>query len=258
MGFSSAESRQAFERALSLLEDVPHHPLRGLFLSVLGLVYHMRAEHDEAAAVARRSEALWHASGDRAALVCACLVHGLLEHDRGRPAAARDWLEKGIDAVRQQDASTSAAVFAADAGVLLLGMLALELQQMGLVDQAQEHIQAACDRALALAEPAPRQAAFWLEAMFQIRMDRPERVADAAERLARIEEEYDAPEGKAAALWFRGWAQARLGDPRGGHRLIREGYDQVARIGMRAFAGETLGYAAEALLLAGDAASARR
>jgi methylmalonyl-CoA mutase cobalamin-binding subunit len=256
MGFSSAESRRSFERALALLEDVPQHPLRGLFLSVLGLVYHMRAEREEAAAVARRSEALWNASGDRTALVCACLVQGLLEHDRGRPVVARGWLEKGIDAVRHQDASTSPAVFTADAGVLMLGMLALELHHLGLVDQAQELMQAACGRALALAEPAPRQAAFWLEAMFEVRRDHPERVADAAERLARVQEEYDAPEGKAAALWFRGWAQARLGDPRGGHRLIRDGYDQVARIGMRAFAGETLGYAAEALLLAGDAAAA--
>jgi tetratricopeptide (TPR) repeat protein len=74
----------------------------------------------------------------------------------------------------------------------------------------------------------------------------------------RLQDEYDAPEGKAAALWFRGWAQAHLGDPRAGHRLIREGYEQAAGCGMRAFAGETLGYAAEALVLAGDWTAARQ
>ena len=89
-------------------------------------------------------------------------------------------------------------------------------------------------------------------------MGNPERVADAAERLARLQEEYDGPEGKAAALWFRGWAEAHLGDPRAGHRLIREGYERVTRCGMRAYAGETLGYAAEALVLAGDWAAARK
>jgi hypothetical protein len=89
-------------------------------------------------------------------------------------------------------------------------------------------------------------------------MGNPARVADAAERLARLQEEYDGPEGKAAALWFRGWAEAHLGDPRAGYRLIREGYEQVRRCGMKAYAGETLGYAAEALLLAGDGAAARK
>ena len=36
-GFTSNEGKRAFERALVLLDDVPQHPLRGLFLSVLGL-----------------------------------------------------------------------------------------------------------------------------------------------------------------------------------------------------------------------------
>jgi DNA-binding winged helix-turn-helix (wHTH) protein/tetratricopeptide (TPR) repeat protein len=257
-GFSSPDVKQAFEIALSLLDDVPQHPLRGLFLSVLGLAYHMRGELEKAAAIARRSEALWQANADRTALVCACLVHGLLEHDRGRPRVARDWLEKGIRAVEELDASTSPAVFAADAGVMMLGLLANELLHLGLVEQGRQRIEAARARALALCEPMPRQAAFWLEALFEVRMGNPERVSDAAERLARVQEECDGPEGKAAALWFRGWAQAHRGDPRAGHRLIREGYDLVAGCGMRAFAGETLGYAAEALGLAGDWAAARK
>ena len=256
-GFSSLEVKQAFEHALSLLDDVPQHPLRGLVLSVLGLAYEMRGELEQAAAIASRSEALWQANADRTALVCACLVHGLLERDRGRPSVARDWLEKGIRAVEEIDASTSPAVFAADPGVMMLGLFANELLHLGLVDQGRRRIEAARARALALREPAPRLAAFWLEALFEVRMGNPERVADAAERLARLQEEYDGPEGKAAALWFRGWAQAHRGDPRAGHRLIREGCEQAERCGMRAFAGETLGYAAEALLLAGDSAAAR-
>jgi len=91
-----------------------------------------------------------------------------------------------------------------------------------------------------------------------VRVGNPEGAAEAADRLAQLQEEYDGPEGKAAALWFRGWAEAHLGEPRAGHRLIREGYERVARCGMRAYAGETLGYAAEALMLAGDWAGARK
>jgi len=66
------------------------------------------------------------------------------------------------------------------------------------------------------------------------------------------------PQGRAAELWFRGWSEARLGDPRAGHRLIREGYDRAARLGIRGWGSEVLGYAAEALVLAGDWTAARR
>ena len=180
-GFSSPDVKEAFERALSLLDDVPQHPLRGLVLSVLGLAYEMRGELEQAAAIARRSEALWQANGDRTALVCACLVHGLLERDRGRPSIAREWLEKGIRALEELDASTSRAVFVADAGVMMMGLVATELVHLGLVEQGRQRIEAARARALTLREPAPRQAAFWLAALFEVRVGNPERVADAAE-----------------------------------------------------------------------------
>ncbi|HUP06037.1 MAG TPA: AAA family ATPase, partial [Caldimonas sp.] len=258
IGISSVEVREAFERALEGLGEVPDHPLRVLILSVLGVACYLRGEGARATAVAQRSEALWNATGDRSAFVCACLVHGLLESDAGRPVEACEWLQKGIDALEKVDAVVPPAVFAADAGVMLLGMCALELQCRGLVDQARAHIRAASERAIALGQPAPRQAAWWAEALLAVRMGDAERAADAAERLAALHDEYDGPEGRAAAVWIRGWAQARLGDPRAGHRLIRQGYDEMARIGTRAFAGETLGYAAEALLLDGDVAGARR
>ena len=63
---------------------------------------------------------------------------------------------------------------------------------------------------------------------------------------------------RAVHRWFRGWAEAQLGDPRAGYRLIREGYEQAVRLGIRAWASETLGYAAEALARAGDWIAARR
>ena len=43
-GFTSNDGKQAFERALVLLDDVPQHPLRGLVLSVLGLMLFLRGE----------------------------------------------------------------------------------------------------------------------------------------------------------------------------------------------------------------------
>jgi len=98
----------------------------------------------------------------------------------------------------------------------------------------------------------------WLDALFHVLMGDPERVAEACARLREMIEKYALPQSRAAELWFHGWAEAHLGDPRAGHRLIREGYDRAAHLGIRGWAGETLGYAAEALARAGDWTAARR
>jgi len=256
-GLGSGEGKRAFERALGRLDDVPQHPLRGLFLSALGVVRFVRGEVDAACSVAQRSEALAIAHGDDTARVCACLIHGLVQRLHGRPRRAREWLEQGVHASEALDATMEKVAFVADAGVLISGFLAIEQLRLGFVDQARARLGAAQARALALREPTPQMAALWLEAFFEVRMRNPERVADVAERLRRLAEEYAQPEGRAAHLWFRGWAEAHLGDPRVGYRLIREGWEEGARLGLHADAGETLGYAAEALARAGDWLAAR-
>ncbi len=258
VGFTSNDGKRAFERALVLLDDVPQHPLRSLVLSVLGLMLFLRGEAAAASTIARRSESLSGATGDRAVLICACLVHGLVEHVHGRPRIAREWLERGVDACEALDAATAPAVFAADPAVVTLCLLALELLQLGFVDQGRARMRAASVRALALREPAPQMAALWLEAMFEQRVGNAERVADLAQRLLALVDEFALPDGHAVHLWFRGWAEAQLGDPRAGYRLIREGHEEALRLDMRAYAGETLGYATEALIRAGDWLAARQ
>jgi hypothetical protein len=89
-------------------------------------------------------------------------------------------------------------------------------------------------------------------------MDNAQRVADVSEQLRALVEENAMPLARAVHRWFRGWSEAQLGDPRAGYRVIREGYEQAAQLGMRAWASETLGYAAEALARAGDWVAARR
>lgn len=257
-GFTSNDGKRAFERALVLLDDVPLHPLRGLVLSVLGLMLALRGDAVAATTVARRSDALSATTGDRTALICGCLVHGLLEHLHGRPRIARDWLEKGVEACEAPDAAAVPALFAADPAVMILGLLALELLHLGFVDQGRARLRAASARAIALREPAPNLAVLWLEGMFELRMGNARRVAELAARLQALGEEYALPDGRAAQLWFRGWAEAQLGDPRAGYRLIREGHGEALRLDMRANAGEMLGHATEALVRAGDWLAARQ
>jgi DNA-binding winged helix-turn-helix (wHTH) protein/tetratricopeptide (TPR) repeat protein len=258
LGTGSIEAKRAYERAAPLLDRAPQHPLRALCLHGLGLVLCLRGELDEAHALARRIEALATQTRDRAVLLCACLVHGMVEHLRGRPRTAREWLERGAAAAEGFDETAPAAVFTADPSVLVLGLLATELLHLGFADQGRSRIQQAHARARALRQPGPQVAVLWLDALFHVLMGDPGRVAEACARLREVIEKYALPQGRAAELWFRGWAEGQLGDPRAGHRLIREGYARAVGLGIRGWGSETLGYAAEALARAGDWTAARR
>jgi len=182
----------------------------------------------------------------------------MVDHLRGRPRPAREWLERGAAAAEGFDEAAPAAVFTADPAVLVLCLLAIELLHLGFAGQGRSRLQQAHARARALREPGPQVAVLWLDALFHVLIGDPERVAEASARLREVIGKYALPQGQAAELWFRGWAEARLGDPRAGHRLIRDGYDRAARLGIRGWSSETLGYAVEALVLAGDWKAARR
>jgi hypothetical protein len=94
--------------------------------------------------------------------------------------------------------------------------------------------------------------AIWYSALFEVRLGNTERVAALAEEMRALVDEFALVHGQTACRWFRGWAAARMGAPREGYRLIREAYDDNARLGMLAGASEILGYATEALLLTDD------
>jgi tetratricopeptide (TPR) repeat protein len=76
--------------------------------------------------------------------------------------------------------------------------------------------------------------------------------------LRDLVEESDLVFGRAGWRWFGGLADARNGAPREGFRRIQEAHEENTRLGMVAGASERLGFAAEALLLAGDSDGARR
>jgi hypothetical protein len=97
-----------------------------------------------------------------------------------------------------------------------------------------------------------RLIAIWFDALFELRLGNAARVAALADEMQALVEEFALAQGRTASRWFRGWADARMGEPREGYRRIREGYEENVRLGMLAGGTETLGYAVEALALAGD------
>ena len=131
-------------------------------------------------------------------------------------------------------------------------MLALQLLHLGLVIQSREVISRAYERAAELAQPMARLVAIWYDALLELRVGDAERVDALADQMHELVEKFSLAQGRTASRWFKGWADAHLRNALEGHRWIREACTENLRLGMLGGTSETLGYAAEALVLAGD------
>ena len=250
-GVASSEAKSAFQRAYSRLADVPQHPMRGLALHGLGFLLCMRAEYDEALALAGRAEALAAATNDLVLMPCVCTVQAEVHALQGRPRAARVWAERGLAAITTPDAPLEHSLSIDPEGTLL-GLLAIQLVEFGLVETAGVHMRKARDRARRLGRPMAQLVAIWHNALIEVRLGDAGRVAALSDEMHSLVEKFALVQGRTAYRWFRGWADARMGEPRDGYRRIREAYEENARLGMLAGATETRAYAVEALALAGD------
>jgi tetratricopeptide (TPR) repeat protein len=216
----------------------------------------MRADYDEALAVAKRAESLSSDTNDPVLAFAACTVHGEVDQLQGRPNAARTGIERGL-AVADAGEVAPGEIVGADPRVTLMALLAVPLLQLGLVKQARARLEQAHARARQLAQPMARMVAIWCNALFEVRLGNAERVAALADEMQALVDKFGLAHGRNAWRWFRGWADARMGKPREGYELIREAYEANTRLGMLAGTSEILGYASEALLLAGDLDRAR-
>jgi tetratricopeptide (TPR) repeat protein len=250
------EAKSSLQRAYALLSSVPQHRMRALLLHELGFVLCMRADYDEALAVAKRAESLSSDTDDPALAFAVCTVHGEVDQLQGRPNAARTGIERGL-AVADAGEVAPGEIVGADPRVTLMALLAVPLLQLGLVKQARARLEQAHARARQLAQPMARMVAIWCNALFEVRLGSAERVAALADEMQALVDQFGLAHGRNAWRWFRGWADARMGKPRQGYELIREAYEANTRLGMLAGTSEILGYAAEALLLAGDLDRAR-
>lgn len=245
------EAKTAFVRAASMLAQLPLHPMRGLVLHGLGFLLNMRAEYKEALATADRADALASETDDPALRLAACTVQGQVHMLQGRPDAARETLERALPAAAVATAP-SAQTFIADPQVTVLATLSLQLAHLGLIRQARERLQEAYARARAISQPMALLVAIWLEALIVVRLGDADRLAALADEMSSLVDKFALAQGKTACRFFRGRADACRGNPLEGFRQIREAYEQNSALGMTAGGSETLGYAAEALVLHGD------
>jgi tetratricopeptide (TPR) repeat protein len=251
------EAKNALQRAYSLLREVPHHQMLGRLLAGFGFVLSLRTDYAEALAVAERAEAFSLATKDARLVLPACVVHGDIDQRQGRSSVARTWIERGLALAESLDVAPE-ETFVSDPQVTLLAMLGVPLLHLGLVEQARVRLQQAHARAIALGQPMARMVAVWYDALFEVRLGNAARVAALADEMHALVDEFALAQGRAASRWFRGWADARMGEPREGYRCIRDAYEENTEFGMLAGGSEVRGYAVEALTLAGDWEAAQR
>ena len=257
-GLLAPEVERALWRGQALLGKAPLHPARGLLLNALGVVLVMRGDFERALALAEQSEALYAASKDPTLLVCSCVVQGMVHHLRGRPRVGREWLERGLAALATLEDEAPYTAWVTEPGVMMLSLLGIQLLLLGFVDQGRARMRAAHARADRLNQPMARLVVLWSNALFELRIDNAQRVGELGEQIGALADEHAMAHGRPAHRWFRAWAQMHAGDPRGAHRLIREGYAEMTRPGNVMSFSEVLGYGAEALVLAGDWDGAQR
>lgn len=170
---------------------------------------------------------------------------------------ALTWAERGLATAGAGDSAPGGS-FAADPGITLPGLIAMPLAHCGLLKQAREQLDRAHARANQLRQPMGKLVAIWYDALLHVRLGNAERVAALADDMQRLVDEFALAQGRVAHRWFHGWAEARLGRPQDAYRRIREACEENTRLGMLAGGSEVRGYAAEALVIAGDWDGAQR
>jgi tetratricopeptide (TPR) repeat protein len=228
-----------------------------LLLSGLGLTRYVLGDYSAAEALGRRVLEFGERHDDDVLRVSGASVLGNVHATRGEHEAARATFTAGLAAC-ERIARIPPGIFIVDPHVSMHANIAIPLMSLGLADQARRHIELAHARAREVGQPTARMLSLWAEGMVHVRAQDPQRVTACALELATLVEKTMLTQGMGPAKWLRGWALAHGGEPREGYKLIRSGYEAHAALGMFAGNTETLGYAAMALVLAGDWQAADR
>jgi DNA-binding winged helix-turn-helix (wHTH) protein/tetratricopeptide (TPR) repeat protein len=251
LGVGAPESVAAFERTRELCEALPPSPKRALLQTGLGLTRYVCGDYAAAQALAMRAADFGEQHQHEVLRVSAALLLGMIQAVKGEHLAARRTMEAGIAACERIE-EIPPGIFVVDPCAALHSNIAIPLMALGLCDQARQHLDRAHARAQKVGQLSAQMLALWADGMVSVRAEQPMKVIECATVLGRIVAKSMLTQGDGPARWLRGWALAQAGKAREGHRLIREGYEVHARLGMFAGNAETLGYAAEALVLAQD------
>jgi DNA-binding winged helix-turn-helix (wHTH) protein/tetratricopeptide (TPR) repeat protein len=254
-GVGSVESRAVFERVYELCELMPRHPARAGLLSGYGGSLFLRAEYAKLEQLAETLENLQ--GNDLPTLpLFISIFRAIALSARGECRAATEWWLRTIAVCEAITDRCVYDAFTLDPEVGARANAVRTLFERGLFERARTEAVRGVDLAQQIGQPLSRSLAHWRAGMLEVRFENPEGVLRHADAIHEIVDTTTVSQGDGAALYLRGWAIARLGDPKSGLRLIREGLDRQLRIGAIANCTEVMGYAAEAMVLSGDWAGA--
>jgi tetratricopeptide (TPR) repeat protein len=167
----------------------------------------------------------------------------------GEYEAACETLERGLAAAEELGESLPLAAFIIDPVASMHVYLAIAFLHRGFADQARRHADVALERSVRIGQPMAGLLAQWLGGMIEVRLRHPDLVRQRGLALEKLLANHMLLQAEGPILWFRGLAEAQLGDPRQGLAWILEGYERRMRLGLRAGTTEVLGYVADALVL---------
>ncbi len=251
-GVGSQQARVPFERVRELCELLPATPERAVALNGMGWLHYVRGEYVEALDLARRLEDSATRHDDAVLRLFACNLAGVALIARGELQAGCAALEQGIRLCTQLGDRVPLTAFVIDPEVSMRMNVAFPLVDRGLADQGREHLRIGMARAERIQQPMALMLSNWCGGMLGIRIDDVDLVAAHARGLSVVLSRTMLTQGHGPELWLRGWVEAMRGDTAAGHAHVMEGYQSHARLGMYSGCAEVLGYAAEALITAGD------
>jgi DNA-binding winged helix-turn-helix (wHTH) protein/tetratricopeptide (TPR) repeat protein len=251
-GIGSAEARVVFERVHEICNQLPMHPARAIALNGYGASLYTRGEYQKLLDLADRMDALEKGPDSPALTVMTCLFRGGVTLARGQARESIGWWRKAITWCESITDRTKFPAFILDPECGIRSNSIRAFYQCGLFDEARKQSALALEISQRVGQPMAQVLAHWRSGMLEVRLGRPEKVLEHADRITSVVAKTTLAQGDGPSRYLRGWAEAQLGNARAGFEMIRDGLERHLRIGMIANSTEVLAYAAEALILAGD------
>ena len=191
-------------------------------------------------------------------LVMTALFRAGAASGRGQCRLATEWWQKAIAYCETIKDRSGFQAFIIDPEAGIRANSVRTFFERGLFDEARRQADKAIAQGEALGHPLTQTLARWRAGMLEVRLCNPHKVIEHASAIETIVNKTSITQGDGPSRYLRGWATAQLGDPRSGLEQIREGLARHLRVGMISSSTEVMGYAAEALVLAGDWAAAEQ
>jgi len=250
-GIGSAASRGTVERVAELCELLPQHPARALLLNGYGASLFSRGEYVKLQEMAERLDQLQ--GPDRQALsVMTAMFRAGATAARGECRVATQWWQKAIADCESITDRSGFMPFVVDPETAVRANSVRTFYERGLIDRARAESLKAVTLSHKVGQPLGITLANWRAGMLEVRLGNPQKVIEHADVIRDVVAKTTVSQGDGPSHYLRGWAMAQLGDPRQGVELIRDGLARHLKVGMISTSTEVMGYAAEALILAGD------